>query len=37
MAIHELERLGILTEAAGGPRGQLRCRAPDVLAVLTDE
>jgi Fic family protein len=36
-ALRQLQRLGILTESAGGPRGQLRWRAHEVLAVLTDE
>jgi hypothetical protein len=36
-ALRQLERLGILTESAGGPRRQLRWRAHEVLAVLTDE
>jgi Fic family protein len=36
-ALRQLADLGILIEAAGGPRGQFRWRAHDVLAVLTDE
>jgi cell filamentation protein, protein adenylyltransferase len=36
-ALRQLADLGILTEAAGGPRGQLRWRAHEVLAVLTEE
>jgi Fic family protein len=36
-ALRQLAELGILTEAAAGPRGQLRWRAQQVLAVLTDE
>ncbi|MCU0271467.1 MAG: Fic family protein [Acidimicrobiales bacterium] len=36
-ALRQLADLGILAEAAGGPRGQLRWRAPQVLGVLTDE
>jgi Fic family protein len=36
-ALRQLAQLGILTEAAGGPRGQLRWRAHDVLTALTEE
>lgn len=36
-ALRQLADLGILTEATGGPRGQLRWRAHEVLAVLTDD
>lgn len=36
-SLRRLADLGILTEAAGGPRGQLRWRARQVLDVLTDE
>ncbi len=36
-ALRQLAGLGILTEAAEGPRGQLRWRADRVLAALTDE
>lgn len=36
-ALRRLADLGILTEAPTGPRGQLRWRAQQVLAVLTDE
>lgn len=36
-ALRRLADLGILTEAPVGPRGQLRWRAQQVLAVLTDE
>jgi Fic family protein len=36
-ALRQLAATGILTEAADGPRGQLRWRAHEVLAVLTDE
>jgi len=36
-ALRQLAGLGILTESSGGPRGQLRWRAHDVLSVLTDE
>lgn len=32
-----LAELGISTGAAGGPRGQLRWRAEEILAVLIDE
>mgnify|MGYP001088345275 FL=1 len=36
-ALRLLADLGILTESLGGPRGQLRWRAHEVLATLTDE
>ena len=36
-ALRQLEDLGILTRSAEGPRGQLRWRAQEVLAVLTHE
>lgn len=36
-ALRQLEALGVLAEAGGGPRGQLRWRANEVLQVLTDE
>lgn len=36
-ALRQLEDLGVLVEAGGGPRGQLRWRAHEVLSVLTDE
>jgi len=36
-ALRQLEDLGVLVEADGGPRGQLRWRAHEVLSVLTDE
>ena len=36
-ALRQLAALGLLTEAAEGPRGQLRWRAHEVLSVLTDE
>lgn len=36
-ALRLLADLGILDEAAGGPRGQLRWRAHEVLSVLTAE
>lgn len=36
-ALRQLEDLGVLAEAGGGPRGQLRWRAYEVLQVLTDE
>ena len=36
-ALRHLEDLGILVEAGGGPRRQLRWRADEVLSVLTDE
>ncbi|MDD9372359.1 MAG: Fic family protein, partial [Acidimicrobiales bacterium] len=36
-ALRQLEDLGILTRSADGPRGQLRWRAHEVLAVLTHE
>ncbi|HUP68605.1 MAG TPA: Fic family protein [Acidimicrobiales bacterium] len=36
-ALRQLSRLGILAEVGGGPRGQLRWRAHEVLAVLTEE
>ena len=36
-ALRQLADLGILTEISGGPRGQLRWRAEEVLSVLTDE
>lgn len=36
-ALRHLEDLGILTRAAGGPRRQLRWRAPEVIDVLTEE
>ena len=36
-ALRQLADVGILTEAAGGPRGQLRWRAHEVLSVLIDE
>jgi Fic family protein len=36
-ALRLLVDLGILVEAPGGPRGQLRWRAHEVLAALTDE
>ncbi|MGQ0743204.1 MAG: Fic family protein [Acidimicrobiales bacterium] len=36
-ALRQLANLGILTQAPRGPRGQLRWRAEQVLAVLADE
>lgn len=33
-ALRQLEQLGILTAAADGPRGQLRWRADEILALL---
>ncbi len=36
-ALRQLTDAGVLTEAAEGPRGQLRWRAHEVLAVLTAE
>jgi Fic family protein len=36
-ALRQLAHLGVLVEAGGGPRGQLRWRAAEVLSVLTDE
>jgi Fic family protein len=36
-ALRQLEDLGVLTRSAEGPRGQLRWRADEVLAVLTHE
>lgn len=36
-ALRQLADLGILSESPGGPRGQLRWRAHEVLAVLTDK
>ncbi|MBK5224755.1 MAG: Fic family protein [Acidimicrobiia bacterium] len=36
-ALRLLEDLGVLSSVADGPRGQLRWRADEVLAVLTDE
>ena len=36
-ALRQLEDLGVLVAAGGGPRGQLRWRAHEVLAVLTEE
>jgi cell filamentation protein, protein adenylyltransferase len=36
-ALRQLAALGILTEAAGGFRGQLRWRAHEVLTVLIEE
>ncbi len=36
-ALRQLADLGVLTEVSGGPRGQLRWRADQVLAVLTEE
>lgn len=36
-ALRQLADLGILVETSGGPRGQLRWRAHEVLAILTDE
>jgi Fic family protein len=36
-ALRQLGDLGILSEVPGGPRGQLRWRADEVLAALTDE
>lgn len=36
-ALRQLEDLGILTRSPEGPRGQLRWRAHEVLAVLTHE
>ena len=36
-SLRQLADLGSLTEAVGGPRGQLRWRADEVLAVLTEE
>ncbi|MBW3613828.1 MAG: Fic family protein [Actinobacteria bacterium] len=36
-ALRQLSNLGILSEVGGGPRGQLRWRAHDVLAALVDE
>jgi Fic family protein len=36
-ALRQLTELGILTEFSGGPRGQLRWRAHEVLAALADD
>lgn len=36
-ALRQLAEVGILREVDGGPRGQLRWRAPDVLAVLVED
>jgi cell filamentation protein, protein adenylyltransferase len=36
-ALRQLEDLDVIAEAGGGPRGQLRWRAHEVLSVLTDE
>lgn len=36
-ALRQLTDFGILVEITGGPRGQLRWRAHEVLAILTDE
>lgn len=36
-ALRVLADLDILVEVAGGPRGELRWRAHEVLAILTDE
>lgn len=36
-SLRQLAELGIVAETAGGPRGQLRWRAEEVLAVLTEE
>jgi Fic family protein len=36
-ALRQLAEVGILTELGGGPRGQLRWRASQVLSVLTEE
>jgi Fic family protein len=36
-ALRQLTDLGILTEFSGGPRGQLRWRAHEILAELADE
>jgi Fic family protein len=35
--LRQLEDLGVLVKAGGGPRGQLRWRAHEVLTILTDE
>ena len=36
-ALRQLADLGIVTEAAGGPRGQLRWRAQEVLSILAED
>ena len=36
-ALRHLADLGVLTEVAEGPRGQLRWRAQEVLSVLIEE
>jgi len=36
-ALRQLADLGVLTEVSGGPRGQLRWRVDQVLAILTAE
>lgn len=36
-ALRQLADLGVLTEASGGPRGQLRWRAVEVLSTLTED
>jgi len=36
-ALRVLAKVGVLTETADGPRGQLRWRAPEVLSILTGE
>jgi Fic family protein len=36
-ALRQLDALGVLAEVDDGPRGQLRWRAHDVLAILTEE
>lgn len=36
-ALRQLADLGVITEVSGGPRGQLRWQAHEILAVLTAE
>ncbi len=36
-ALRQLDQLGVLAEVGEGPRGQLRWRAHEILAVLTEE
>lgn len=36
-ALRQLDELGVLVEVRGGPRGQLRWRAHEILSVLAEE
>jgi Fic family protein len=36
-ALRQLAALGVLMEVSGGPRGQLRWRANEILSVLVDD